>query len=110
VATIPFLPMLSGRDHEGSDKGSYEGSDKDEGLKGDTPKDDGGNDDPGFNFLPDEQEDDKNSTSKITSSLLMIIIVMPFPRVASKTRNTSILSLIFSFTSGLEIGKSSFEM
>jgi hypothetical protein len=62
-ATIQaVLPVLSGHDNEGSHEGSNEHSGKVGGLDGDAPDDDG-DDEPGFNFLPDEEEDDDNNDS-----------------------------------------------
>jgi hypothetical protein len=65
------LPVLSGLDDKRSDKGSSEDSDEDDGLlDGDAPYNDDGDNDPGFNFLPNEEEDDNNDDSRDNGSLL----------------------------------------
>jgi hypothetical protein len=62
-ATIQaVLPVLSDHDREGSDEGSDEGNDEVEELDGDAFDDDG-DDCPGIDFLPDEEDDDGNNAS-----------------------------------------------
>jgi hypothetical protein len=73
-ATIPvLLPMLSGCDHKGSDKGSNKGAED----EGDAPDNDG-NDDSGFNFLPNEEHDADDGDKDEDDSLLSPLIEMTF--------------------------------